>query len=137
MRWTDLLWMVAAASLFLPVVSAMASNIETLAVQFFRTNENPERGERAAFVVLGPGGGLELVHWPPPRPDMRRSVNWSGLMPSGVVAVIHTHPSQVPRPSRQDLAEARRLAMPFYVVSRSSLCVAGSDGGISCSPLPT
>lgn len=137
MRWTDLLWMVAAASLFFPVVSAMASNIETLAVQLLRYNANPERGERAAFVVLGAGGEMELVHWPPPRPDVRRSVNWNGRMPSGVVAVIHTHPSDVPRPSRQDLAEARRLSMPFYVVSRTSLCMAGSDGDISCGPLPT
>jgi hypothetical protein len=136
MRWTELLWMVAAVPLFLPVVSVMASSIQGLALQLFEQSGDAEHeGERAAFVVLGPGGRLELIPWPAP-PRNIRSVNWTGAMPAGVVAVMHTHPSTVPRPSGQDLAEARRLSLPFYVVSRTSLCVAASDGGVRCSPLP-
>lgn len=135
MRWTDLLWMFAATSLLLPATRALASNIETLAVELLRQNRDPDHSELAGFVVEGSGGALELVQWPAPPKPVMLAANWSGPMPDRVVAVIHTHPRRRPRPSSQDAAEARRLGLPFYVVSQSSLCVAGASGLVGCRPL--
>jgi len=137
MRWTDLLWFFAAVSMFLPCVRVLASNVEVLAVELLRLNGDTDHVELAAFVVRGKNGELELVHWPPPARGVFRAAHWDGPLPSGVVGVIHTHPWTIPRPSRQDEWEARRLAMPVYVVSRTSLCVAASAGGVSCSRIKT
>lgn len=84
--------------------------------------------EHAAFVVMGKEGTPELVYWPSRR--RFREAHWEGPLPAGLVAVIHTHPYRRPLPSRQDLYEARRLGIPFYIVSRSSLSVAGPDGRV-------
>jgi hypothetical protein len=132
MRWSDLLWMFAAASLFLPVVTTFASTVETLAVDLLRQNRDPEHGELAGFVVEGFDGALKLLQWPVPAKQPLRAANWLGQLPDRVVGVIHTHPRDLPRPSSQDAAEARRLGLPFYVVSQWSLCVANADGLVSC-----
>jgi proteasome lid subunit RPN8/RPN11 len=50
-----------------------------------------------------------------------------------MVAVIHTHPGGMPAPSARDIAEAARVGVPFYVATRSSLCVAYSDKRVECS----
>ena len=88
-----------------------------------------DRIEHAAFVVRTPGGTLDLVKWP--RGGFL-SARWNGPIPKGAVAVIHTHPAKRPAPSSGDRAEARRIGLPFYVVSRAGLCVA-DDGGVSCA----
>lgn len=85
--------------------------------------------ERAAFIVRTPAGALELTYWP------SRGVyaaTWRGPMPRNVVGVIHTHPKLRPLPSAQDRAEASRLGLPFYVVSRGALCVAHA-GRVHCA----
>jgi hypothetical protein len=84
--------------------------------------------EHAAFIAAGSDGTMRLVHWLGNRAF--REAHWNGPLPDGVVAVIHTHPHRSPLPSRQDAFEARRLGMPFYVVSRASLSVAEPDGRI-------
>lgn len=129
--------MFAAASLFLPVARVLASDVETLAVDLFRQNRDPEFGELAGFVIRGMDGALELVPWPAPPKTLRRAANWYGPLPDRLVAVIHTHPRDLPRPSSQDAAEARRLGIPFYVVSARSLCVAPPGGLVSCQGLGT
>ena len=86
--------------------------------------------ERAAFVVRSPAGDLDLVLW---RGGTFFSSSWNGPMPEGVVAVIHTHPAGRPTPSAGDRAEAKRVGLPFYVVSRAALCVTDSAGNVSCA----
>lgn len=86
--------------------------------------------ERAAFIVRSPAGQLDLVLWPG---GTYFSARWNGPMPEGVVAVIHTHPAGRPTPSARDRVEAKRVGLPFYVVSRAALCVADSTGNVSCA----
>lgn len=87
--------------------------------------------EAAAFVVQGEDGSLSLLHWPAQRTV--RTAQWPGPVPADVVAVIHSHPAKQPRPSRQDVAEATRLGVPFYVVSRGAFCRADTDGDVRCA----
>jgi hypothetical protein len=86
--------------------------------------------ERAAFVVQSANGTFDLVRWP--RADFFAS-RWKGRFPEGAVAVIHTHPTARPKPSAHDRAEAQRVRLPFYVVSRAALCVTDSAGSVSCA----
>jgi proteasome lid subunit RPN8/RPN11 len=87
-----------------------------------------EELEHGAFIVAGENGEPRLVHWVSRLAF--REARWRGPLPDGVLAVIHTHPHKSPLPSSQDALEARRLGMPFYVVSRSSLSVVGPDGRV-------
>jgi proteasome lid subunit RPN8/RPN11 len=82
--------------------------------------------EVAAFIVRGDDGTLSLAHWP--NRHRFREAQWTGPAPAGVVAIIHTHPHRSPLPSTRDAREARRLNLPFYVVSRASLCVVSPEG---------
>ena len=132
-----MLRMFAAVSLFVPVVQVFAAGLEGLAVQLLRLNGDTDHVERAAFLVRNERGALELVHWPVPALGVYRAAHWAGPLPAHVIGVIHTHPWQIPRPSRQDQQEARRLALPFYVISRTSLCVAGGEGGVQCERIRT
>jgi hypothetical protein len=86
--------------------------------------------ERAAFVVRSPAGTFDLLRWP--RSGFF-SARWTGPVPEGVVAIIHTHPLKRPAPSQQDRAEAKRIGLPLYVVSRAGLCVADIEGGVACA----
>jgi|ERR1043165_5545497 proteasome lid subunit RPN8/RPN11 len=117
---------------WLIVAALLSLDVKPLAQDLLRQRGIFEDIEVAAFVVRAEDGTLDLVHWP--RGDYRQA-HWEGLMPDHVVAVMHTHPWQVPRPSVQDAAEAHRLQLPFYVVSRPRLCVVGTDGAISCGKL--
>lgn len=75
--------------------------------------------EEAAFVVGDSEGRLMLVRWPPAgEPD---TVWWSGPMPTGIVAIVHTHPNWNPLPSNIDMRTARRSRLPVYVVTRSEI----------------
>lgn len=89
-----------------------------------------DKVERAAFVVRSATGTFDLVRWP--RADFFSS-RWKGRFPEGAVAVIHTHPIARPKPSAQDRAEAKRVGLPFYVVSRAGLCVSDTEGSVSCA----
>lgn len=86
--------------------------------------------EHAAFLVRTPAGGLSLLHWPRGR---FHAAKWTGPIPRNALGVIHTHPRSRPMPSAQDRAEARRLRLPFYVVSRTALCVVDAAGRTSCA----
>jgi hypothetical protein len=86
--------------------------------------------EHAAFIIHPPDGVPHLLHWPR---GVFHAAAWAGPLPEHVVAVIHTHPRRNPLPSAQDRAEARRLRLPFYVVSRAALCVAHFTGSVACA----
>jgi hypothetical protein len=87
--------------------------------------------EAAAFIVRCRGGGIGFVAWH--ASDEPDSARWEGAIPSGTVAIVHTHPNYLPLPSSIDAATARRTHVPVYVVT--SAVVTRTDG-ISISRLP-
>jgi hypothetical protein len=84
--------------------------------------------ERAAFLVLRDDGDFVCDVWPA---SFRwRSERWTGKIPSGTAAVMHTHPRSEGRPSVNDMAQARRLDVPVIVVTAEGLSMAQPDGRI-------
>ncbi len=104
--------------------------VARLAHELLRKAGGVEQFEIAAFIVKSPRGALTLMQWPN---RGFSKANWVGPLPEGVVAVLHTHPQRSPRPSLQDRAEAVRMKLPFYVVSRGALCVAEAQGEVQCA----
>lgn len=85
--------------------------------------------ECAAWVVPDESLGVRWVSWPNGR--RFRTAQWTGPVPKGAVAIVHTHPGVVdPKPSEQDIETARRLGMPVYAVSRSGIWKAVPDGTV-------
>ena len=75
--------------------------------------------EVAAFVVGDSGGRLMLVRWPAAgEPD---TAWWSGPTPSGIVAIVHTHPNWNPLPSNLDRPTATSSRVPVYVLTRTEI----------------
>ena len=83
--------------------------------------------ERAGFLVLD-GDHFRLELWPPTQKF--HSEEWSGRIPMGTVAVVHTHPPDLPAPSLQDRMEAQRVGLPIIVVTTISISVAMEDGRV-------
>jgi hypothetical protein len=108
---------------------AVLVSIEVLAADLVRRNGVEEDLERAAFLGRDADGNLFLWEWQSRR---FRTAVWSGAIPEGVFAVIHTHPVRLPRPSPQDVSEASRIGMPIYVATRVTLCVAQPSGEVRC-----
>lgn len=80
--------------------------------------------EHAAFIVVDERGELQLSRWPWQAESMRAS--YRGEIPRTAIAVVHTHPNELPNPSRGDTALARKLGLMVYVITRTS--VTGTDG---------
>lgn len=74
--------------------------------------------ERAAFVVRGHEGFL-CVMWP--NWGGGREVRYTGVIPSGTIAIVHTHPGRQARASEVDRRQAERLGLPFYILSRRAI----------------
>ena len=77
--------------------------------------------EVAAFVVVDARGALSCLVWP--RMAWIRSQSFHGRIPNGTVAIVHTHPPHEERPSGNDIAESRRIGMPFFVVTATAVWV--------------
>jgi hypothetical protein len=110
-----------------PVVADGATDAQTLAVSWDLLRDagyGQSTKERSAFLVTGADGELALVKWPYQATSMRAS--YRGAIPAGTVAIVHTHPNTVPNPSLGDAALARKLNLPVYVLTRSS--VTRTDG---------
>jgi|GEM_PF-2019504 len=75
--------------------------------------------EQAAFLLRDERGRLVAVDWP--ATGETDSAAWAGPLPAGVVAIAHTHPNWLPRPSRIDRATARRTRVPVYVITRTEI----------------
>jgi hypothetical protein len=75
--------------------------------------------ERAAFLVRDSRGRLSAVDWP--AAAGADSAEWNGAFPPGVVAIAHTHPNWLPRPSKIDSATARQARVPVYVITRTEI----------------
>lgn len=78
-----------------------------------------DRFERAAFVVDRGNGALECIVWP--LSYERERATFRGAMPAGTIAIIHTHPFNVPWPSEKDEREAHRLGIPIYALTPLSV----------------
>ena len=78
-----------------------------------------DRTERAAFIVDRGKGELECLAWPATYEHERAT--FSGSLPPGTIAIIHTHPINVPWPSHQDKIEAHRLGIAIYALTPMSV----------------
>lgn len=83
--------------------------------------------ERAAFLVLQENGRFECRVWPF-SPELRQA-RWYGAAPRGTIAILHTHPRDLPDPSVKDRFEAERVGVPIFVLTERSVRMAGARGG--------
>lgn len=84
--------------------------------------------EQAAFVRLLPDGTFAAHPWPSHRGFQRAT--FTGAIPEGTVAIAHTHPLGIPRPSRHDLELAARLGIAVLVLTPRDITLVGPDGAI-------
>lgn len=82
--------------------------------------------ERAAFLIREDGGAITLAPWGASAGFQRAS--YSGGIPSGAIAVVHTHPLGAPKPSAGDHEEAKRTGLPVVVITPSAVVAAMPDG---------
>ena len=101
-------------------VRACASRLTTLA------NTGQSNIERAAFLILQDDGSFSCKVWR--EPGQWRRASFSGRIPDGTVAIMHTHPPDSPEPSAHDEKEATRLDAPVIVVCRGQLALALPGG---------
>lgn len=84
--------------------------------------------EQAAFVRLLPDGTFAARVWPSHRGFQRAT--FTGAIPEGTVAIAHTHPLGIPRPSRHDLELAARLGIAVLVLTPRNITLVRPDGAI-------
>jgi JAB domain-containing protein similar to deubiquitination enzymes len=85
--------------------------------------------ESAAFLILNNDKSIGCREW---RPSFAfRTAQWTGSVPDGTIAIAHTHPQRLRRPSRQDLKTAADAGVPVIVVTQSWLAVGATDGSVS------
>jgi hypothetical protein len=71
--------------------------------------------ERAAFIVRDEKNHYRCVAWPTDGHLYRQQ--FRGAMPAGTVAIIHTHPMELPEGSQGDKETAARLSIPIFVLT--------------------
>jgi len=125
--------LILAVVLQVQVARVPDAAVTRIALELLDASGAADEIEQAGFVVRTESGAHELLRWPS---SGFYSAKWKGAIPDGTVAVIHTHPRQRPAPSAQDRAEAKRLGLPFYVVSRGALCVASGNTVHCASRIP-
>ena len=81
--------------------------------------------ERGAFLVRRSDGRLTELRW---QPGEATGASYTGRIPPGCIAIIHTHPLVAPEPSVQDVAEAKRLHLPIVVITPDGITAAMPDG---------
>jgi proteasome lid subunit RPN8/RPN11 len=75
--------------------------------------------EEAAFLIRNSAGATFFLHW---RSDGElNQATWTGPIPAGTVAILHTHPAYLPLPSNRDIRVARATAVPVYVITRNRI----------------
>lgn len=82
--------------------------------------------EEAAFIVDDADDAIACVRWP--SSAAHHQLSYRGPVPAATVAIVHSHPLALRQPSVNDRAEAKRVGLPFYVVTRDSIWVAQPDG---------
>lgn len=81
--------------------------------------------EAGAFLVRTESGMLAVQLWP--HSHIAERAEFRGAIPTGTVAIAHTHPPTMEQPSRGDIQEATRLGLPVIVVSFWSISVVDPD----------
>lgn len=85
--------------------------------------------ERAAFIIRDGRNDYRCALWQ--SQHLWAEARYSGPVPGGTVAVAHTHPVELPRPSLRDVSEARRTGLVFYVITRWTIYrIEPSDGSV-------
>ena len=82
--------------------------------------------ESAAFVVRDEGGQYRCVAWPLDGHLQRQE--FLGAIPDGTVAIIHTHPSELPLGSTGDARTAIKLSVPIFVLTPLNINMITSRG---------
>jgi proteasome lid subunit RPN8/RPN11 len=82
--------------------------------------------ETAAFIIRNENGGDRCMLWPPTAEHHMTRFKWPP--PARVVAIVHTHPVELPRPSTADKASAIRLGIPVYAITPSAIYKADAFG---------
>ena len=82
--------------------------------------------EAAAFIVRAGDGQLECLLWPSTGQFQRTSIN--ATIPTGLVAIAHTHPRCCKQVSQHDRREAVRLSVPVVAISMGTLSAAVQTG---------
>lgn len=78
--------------------------------------------ESAAFLVLDTRGDVQCLAWPATNEYQRDT--FTGQIPFGTVAIVHTHPAGLDRlPTPFDEDKARELHLPIIVVTRTDIAM--------------
>src|SRR5258708_6123940 len=95
------------------------ADIEGFAADLLKRAGADDDFEQAAFIIRHQDGGLSTIDWP--SGHLFRKASWSGPVPPGTIAIIHTHPLRMPRPSQIDMVEATRTGLTIYAVTPPSI----------------
>lgn len=85
--------------------------------------------ERAAFLLLSEDKTISCRDWPPT--FAFRAAQWSNAVPDGTIAIVHTHPASIRRPSTADLDAAAAVGVPIIVLTPSWISVGATDGSVA------
>ncbi len=121
--------------LFSEIVAPLAEpSLQTcLACIWKHTKSGHIKQEAAAWILKQDNGSYGCMYWPtnvkrdkPLPPDAIASMTWIGVIPSNMIALVHSHPKGADRnPSPTDTDVVKRLKVPNYVVSEY-----GVSGGL-------
>ena len=75
--------------------------------------------EEAMFIIRNADGSFSFQRWD--STGVPHQAQWTAPIPEGVIAIAHTHPNAMPRPSRMDSQTAMRSKIPVYVVTRTRI----------------
>lgn len=84
--------------------------------------------ESAAFIVIDEAGCYGPVFWPDTGVPARQS--WRGAAPPFTVAIAHTHPRALRRPSATDQGTARAEGIPVFVLTPTDIYAATPEGAV-------
>jgi proteasome lid subunit RPN8/RPN11 len=112
-----------AALLLLSVIHSDLAHDPTVRGALWKLLEDAHYGhaemEEAMFIVRGTDGVLSFVRWHPT--GAAHQAQWNAAVPQGTIAIAHTHPNTLPRPSTNDIRTAMQANLPVYVVTRTKI----------------
>jgi hypothetical protein len=82
--------------------------------------------ERAAFLVRDEDGRYRCIAWPMDGHLYRQEFH--GAIPDHTVAIVHTHPSELPLGSPDDERTAIKLSMPVFVLTPMNINMIDGTG---------